>query len=155
MDASIEACQVEFERIPSNDSGGTVAWNAGIFHGAIVEQRATITYPSGGGTTQGDFYYKLYDEVTQCTITITGSGVTGVYHPETCSIEGTLQLTIRHEGMLCVSVCGIAPSSPAACPVTKSGSTSWEAEVKDGVLSGGVGGKACDPHCFGFRAPPP
>jgi hypothetical protein len=152
-DAAIEACIMVFASIPSNDAGGTVTMTGETIYSGAVANEVTITYPSGGGSVNGRLYYQLYDDVFLCTITTT-TDVVGEYDLETCTMRGTATLEIHYEGMTCVSVCGPTENSPAPCPVRVSGSTVWEATLEDGVLSGAVGDETCDPHCFGFRAPP-
>lgn len=152
-DAAIEACKEVFAGIPPNDAGGSVTMTGQTNYLSSVANIATITYPSGGGAVNGRLYYQLYDDVFLCTITTT-TEVVGEYDLETCTMRGAATLDILHDGMTCVSVCGSGPSSPTSCPVTNAGTTVWEATLEDGVLSGAIGDEACDPHCFGFRAPP-
>ena len=124
-----------------------------VNYGGAVANEASITYPSGGGAVSGSFYYQIYDHVFDCTITVTTTGVVGQYDLETCSMSGTANMKLTYEGMTCVSVCGPTENSPAPCPVIIEGPTTWDATLDEGVLSGGVGGDECEPHCFGFRAP--
>ena len=153
QDEATAACQSPYDAIPKNDAGGTVTMTGEVNYGGAVANEATITYPSAGGAVSGNFYYQLYDDVFYCTITITTTGVKGQYDLETCSMSGTANMKLTYEGMTCVSVCGPTENSPAPCPVIIEGPTIWEATLDEGVLSGGVGGSECEPHCFGFRAP--
>jgi hypothetical protein len=152
-DDALNTCQSVYDEIPSNDAGGSVTMSGEVLHGGAVANEFSITYPSDGGAVSGNFYYQIYDDVFDCTITVTTSGVMGNYDPKTCSMSGTAYMTVTHEGMTCVSVCGPTENSPAPCPVTIEGPTTWDATLEDSVLSGGVGGRECEPHCFGFRAP--
>ncbi|MEE8568822.1 MAG: hypothetical protein V3S81_09425 [Anaerolineales bacterium] len=148
-----ETCQSTYDAIPNNDAGGTVTIAGEVNYGGAVANEASITYPSGGGAVSGSFYYQIYDHVFDCTITVTTTGVVGQYDLETCSMSGTANMKLTYEGMTCVSVCGPTENSPAPCPVIIEGPTTWDATLDEGVLSGGVGGDECEPHCFGFRAP--
>ncbi len=152
-DAAIEACVVVFGGIPPNDAGGSVTMTGQTIYLSSVANEATVTYPSGSGAVNGRLYYQIYDDVNLCTVTTT-TEVIGEYDLETCTMGGTATLEILYEGLSCLGVCGPTENSPAPCPVSVSGSTVWEATIADGVLSGAVGDEACDPHCFGFRAPP-
>ncbi len=149
-----EACQSPYDAIPKNGAVGTVTMTGEVMYGGAVANEATITYPSDGGAVSGSFYYQIYDNVNYCTITITTAEVKGQYDLETCSMSGTAYMTLTYEGLTCLSICGPTENSPAPCPVTIEGPTTWDATLEDGVLSGGVGGRGCEPHCFGFRAPP-
>lgn len=148
-----EACQSPYDAIPKNDAGGMVTMVGETIYSGAVANGVTITYTSGGGAVNGRLYYQLYDNVGICTNTTT-TVVVGEYDLETCTMGGTATLEILYDGLTCVSVCGPTENSPAPCPVRVSGSTLWEATLEDGVLSGAIGDEACDPHCFGFRAPP-
>jgi hypothetical protein len=152
QDEAVEACQGLFDATPKNDAGGSVTMTGETVYGGAVYDEVNITYPSDGGIVSGFIQYQLYDDVFICTITTVVSLI-GEYNPETCSIRGTAEIDIDYDGQICVSVCGVGPNAPEACPVTVSGSTVWEAFLEDGVLSGEVGGESCDPHCFGFQAP--
>ncbi len=153
QDEATEACQKTYDDIPSNDAGGSVTTTGEVFYSPTVANQVILTYPSGGGQVSGSFYYQIYDDMFYCTITLTVSDVQGTYDLETCSMSGTAYMTVVYEGMTCVSVCGPTDASPAPCPVTVEGSTTWDATLEDGVLSGAVGGEKCEPHCFGFQAP--
>jgi hypothetical protein len=144
---AVEACHAQYEAIPKNDSGGSVNVSPAIMHGAAESVSTSLTYPSGGGSVSGSFFYILYDDTNKCTVTITSTITSGSYDPETCSINGTAQLVMLYEGIACPSVCG---PSTGACPKTFQGNVPLEATLEDGKLSGGIGGKACDPGCFGF-----
>ncbi|MFO8036061.1 MAG: hypothetical protein R6U57_05495 [Anaerolineales bacterium] len=150
---AVAACEDAYRAIPANDSGGTVNLSPDVFHGGAEEVMTSLTYPSAGGAVSGSFHYVIHDQVNQCTIT-NDAAITGTYDPATCTMSGQAQMTVLYEGKICVSVCGSGPNSPAACPVTKAGSTSWEATLEDGVLSGGIGGASCEPGCIGFRGEP-
>lgn len=156
-DEAFDACASLYDAIPANDAGGTVTMTGEVNYGGAVANEFSLMYPSTGGGVSGSFYYQLYDDVFFCSISVTTSAVTGTYDPSTCTMSGTATMTLTYEADgaagACVSVCGPTDASPAACPVTIQGSTTWEAELEDGVLSGSVGGSNCDPHCFGFQAP--
>ena len=149
---AIAACQSLFDAIPKNDAGGTMTMIGETIYTSAVANEVIITYPSGGGGVSGRLYYQLYDGVSLCTITTT-TDVVGEYDLETCTMGGKATLEILYEGLTCVSVCGPTENSPAPCPVKVTGTTVWEATLDEGVLSGAVGDRACDPHCFGFRTP--
>ncbi len=148
---AVEVCHAQYEAIPKNDSGGSVSLSPTIFHGAAESVSTSLIYPSEGGSVSGQFFYILKDNVSYCTITITSTITSGNFDLETCSMNGTAELTMLYEGIACPSVCG---PETGACPKTFQGIVPWEATLEDSVLSGGVGGKACDPGCFGFRAGP-
>jgi hypothetical protein len=147
---ALEACQRVYDAIPPNlPSGGATFTGTTIYGGAVINE-VTIEL-SGSGVAEGNIFYELYDDVFDCTIQTT-TELHGTFEPETCTLSGTANLLISYDGMICVDVCGVAPSSPAACPVTKSGTVVWDAELQDSELVGAIGDEKCDPHCFGFSA---
>jgi len=150
---AVAACEETYQAIPANDGGGTVTLSPAVVHGGAEEISTSLTYPSAGGAVSGSFHYVIHDTVFQCTIT-NDATITGTYDPATCTMSGEAQMTVLYEGMTCVSVCGSGPNAPTACPVTKAGTTTWEATLEDGVLSGGIGGASCEPGCIGFRGEP-
>jgi hypothetical protein len=145
------ACQYLYDAIPPNDAGGTVTVFGEVLVGGAEPNSVMISYPSAGGSVSGDMYYLLYEPTHQCTIKITAQ-VAGSYSRSTCTMQGTAELQIVYEGGICVDVCGPTDASPAACPVTISGSATWQATVENGELRGAVGNDDCEPHCFGFSA---
>lgn len=149
---AVLACQSMYDLIPRNDGGGTVTTFGEVLWGGTVANTVTINYPSSGGGADGNIYYQLYSETYQCTIT-NSADIVGSYDLKTCTMRGTANLQILYEGGICVDVCGPSDASPAACPVSLTGSTTWQATLEDGVLRGAVGDESCSPHCFGFRAP--
>jgi hypothetical protein len=84
-----------------------------------------------------------------CTINVSGT-FQGTYDRASCSMSGTAELTFIYDGVACASVCGSGPNSEVACPVTRSGGTTWEATLDEGLIRGGIGGADCDPGCVGF-----
>jgi hypothetical protein len=145
------ACQYLYDAIPPNDSGGTVTVFGEVLVGGADPNSVMITYASAGGSADGDMYYTRYEPTHQCTIRITAE-IHGSYSRNTCTMRGTAEMHIVYEGGVCVDVCGPTAASPAACPVTISGSTTWKATLENGELRGAVGDIDCDPHCFGFVA---
>lgn len=150
QDEAAEACQPLYDAIPPNlpPGGGTYAGET-IYAGA-VRNEVTLTL-SGDGAASGRLYFELYESVGQCTIKATTT-VQGTFEPGTCVVRGTAQYEAVYDGLSCVSVCGIGPNAPAACPQTIAGPTVWEAELENDTLFGAIGDEACDPHCFGFSA---
>jgi hypothetical protein len=149
-DEALDACQSLYEAIPPNLPAGGATFTGKTIYGGAVRNEVTITI-SGSGGASGQLYYELYDSVMDCTIKATTT-IEGRFDADTCTVNGTAQYESIYDGKICVSVCGIAPSSPAACPLTISGPTVWAAELEDDKLSGAIGDKSCDPHCFGFSA---
>lgn len=147
---ALEACQALYDAIPPNLPSGGATFTGETIYGGAVRNEVTISL-SGSGAVNGQIYYELYDSVGRCTIKTT-TELQGTYESETCTASGTANLVINYDGIVCVSVCGNAPSSPASCPLTESGMVVWEAELEDQKLIGAVGDASCDPHCFGFSA---
>lgn len=146
---ALEACRSVYDAIPPNLSGGATFTGETIY-GDAVGNEVTINV-SGSGAVSGDIYWEIYDDVFDCTIKST-TQLQGTFEPETCTLGGTANLMISYDGMICVDVCGVAPSSPAACPQTVSGTVVWNAELTDNKLLGAIGEETCDPRCFGFSA---
>ncbi|MGD2254053.1 MAG: hypothetical protein PVF70_14165, partial [Anaerolineales bacterium] len=145
------ACQDLYDAIPPNDAGGTVTIFGEVLVGGADPNSVMISYPSAGGSVEGDMYYILYEQTHQCTIKISAQ-VVGSYSRNTCTMRGTAEIQIVYEGGVCVDVCGPSEASPGPCPVTISGSTTFQATLENGELRGAVGDVDCDPHCFGFFA---
>lgn len=147
---ALEACQAVYNRIPPNLLSGGATFTGETIYGGAVRNEVTISV-SAGGSVSGQIYYELYDSAGRCTIKTT-TDMQGSFESETCTFSGTASLTINYDGIVCVSVCGNSPSSPAACPLTKSGTVVWNAELEDNKLAGAIGDERCTPHCFGFSA---
>ncbi|MEE8357555.1 MAG: hypothetical protein V3R33_09630 [Anaerolineales bacterium] len=145
------ACSFEYDTIPLNDSGGSVTISPSILHGFAESESTSLTYPSGGGTVSGQFFFTVYDNVNECTITTTSTINSGSYDQATCKMSGTAQLTNLYEGLSCLGICGF---SLGACPKTRQANVPWKASLEDGELSGNVGIRAPDISGFGFRAGP-
>ena len=151
LEQAIDACSFEYDTIPLNDSGGSVTISPSILYGGAESESTSLTYPSGGGTVSGQFFFTFYDKVNECTITTTSTINSGSYDQATCYMSGTAQLTNLYEGLSCLGICGF---SLGACPKTIQSNVPWEASLEDGELHGGVGIRAPDISGFGFRAGP-
>ncbi len=147
---ALEACQAVYEKIPPNLPSGGATFTGETIYGGAVRNEVTVNV-SPGGAVNGQIYYELYDSAGRCTIKTT-TDMQGSFESETCSFSGTASLVINYDGIVCVSVCGNSPSSPAACPLTESGTVVWNAELENQNLTGAIGDASCDPHCFGFSA---
>ncbi|MGD8759969.1 MAG: hypothetical protein PVJ07_06925, partial [Anaerolineales bacterium] len=143
------ACQNLYDAIPPNDAGGSVTMFGEALVGGADPNSVMISYPSAGGSVEGDMYYMLYEQTHRCTIKITAD-IHGSYSRSTCTMRGTGNMQIVYEGGVCVDVCGPTEASPGPCPVTISGSTTFQATLENGELRGAVGDIDCEPHCFGF-----
>ncbi len=140
------ACEAAYQDIPQNISG-TIGLD--VLHSEAENVNASIIISSESDAVSGSLSYSLKD-AHLCTITISGT-FQGTYDVARCSMSGNGELTFIYDGVACASVCGSGPNSEVACPVTRSGGTTWEATLDDGVLTGGIGGADCDPGCVGFR----
>jgi hypothetical protein len=101
----------------------------------------------------GNLSYLIKD-MHVCTINVSGS-FQGTIDNATCMMSGEGELTFVYDGVACPGVCGSGPNSEAACPVTISGGTTWEATMKDGRLLGGIGcADQNAPGCVGFSGGP-
>ncbi len=147
QDDAVDACDQEYQSIPKNDGGGTVSISPGVVHGDAESVSTSLNYSSTGGAVSGEFFYILEDDTNKCTITIRSTITSGNYDPVTCSMSGTASLTQIYEGLACPGICG---PSTGECPKTLQGNVPWEASLKDNILTGGIGGQACDPGCIGF-----
>ena len=151
LDDAVKTCAAQYQSIPQNDSGGSVSISPAIMHGGAESVATSLTYPSAGGAVTGDFFFIIEDNVNYCTVTISSTITSGNYDLETCSINGTAQLVMVHDGIACPDVCG---PSTGACPKTLQGNVPLDITLEDGEISGGVGIKACDPGCFGIWTGP-
>ena len=151
QDEAAAACQDLYDAIPLNLPAAGATFKGETIYGGAVRNEVTVNLPGSDGEASGHFYYELYDDVLICTIKTTAEA-TGVFSPENCTVSGTANLVINYDGMICASVCGNAPSSPAPCPLTISGAVPWQAELENNQLIGAIGDESCDPHCFGFSA---
>lgn len=150
-DDALDACQPLLDSIPSNLPGDGATLTSELSASSAVRDEVSITIPAVGGAVSGQMYYEKYDAVFICTLKVT-TVVQGSFDPVGCSLSGTAQIDLSYEGLACPSVCGSGPNAPAPCPVTRSGSTVWTAELVDGELFGDVGDDSCDPYCFMFSA---
>ncbi|MEJ2521134.1 MAG: PKD domain-containing protein, partial [Desulfuromonadales bacterium] len=150
-DEALDACQPLLDSIPSNLPGDGATLTSMLNDSSAVRDEVSITLPAGGGAVSGEMYYEKYDAVFICTFKVT-TVIQGTFDPVGCSLNGTAQIDLSYEGLACPGVCGSGPNAPAPCPVTRSGSTVWKAELVDGELVGDVGDDSCDPYCFMFSA---
>jgi hypothetical protein len=143
------ACEGAYQDIPQNISG-TIGLD--VLHSEAENVNASIVISSESDAVSGSLSYVLKD-AHLCTINVS-STFRGTYDLARCEMSGSAELTFIYDGVACASVCGSSPNSEASCPVTRSGSTTWQATVDEGVLRGGIGGENCDPGCVGFMTYP-
>jgi hypothetical protein len=147
---ALERCELVY---PGYAGGlaGAVSLSPDVLHSEARNVQTRLTFTNTGGSAGGSISYILQDHT--CTITVSSS-MQGTYDPASCAMSGTAQLTYTYEGKACPSVCGSGPSSETACPVTRSGTVPWQAEIKNDRVTGGIGSSSGDLGLVGFSGEP-
>lgn len=148
---AVESCAPVYPGYPGG-LAGAVTLSPDVLHSEAQDVQSRLTFTNTGGSAGGTIGFTLQDLHT-CTITVTSS-LQGSYDPAACTMSGTAQLTMTYEGAACPSVCGSGPESATACPVTRSGTVPWQADLKHDLVTGRIGNSSCDPGCVGFSGAP-